>query len=165
MNIDREQSQALEPVPDWVMICFGYLCAVSVVTLSCLVEFSLEDLLTSAGRASLPVLVIIGQVFWFVAFVTALPPFVVSYVIARRLMIRSIFYYGAWGAATGLMLTPVALWLSPPDDPEYSRTFLQGTMVLAPKFMFVGLCGALTYWSVAGRRLRFARAEAAGAQV
>src|SRR5258707_4037721 len=133
MNIDREQSQALEPVPDWVMICVGCLCAVSVVTLSCLVEFSLEDLLASAGRASLPVLVIIGQVFWFVAFVTALPPFVVSYVIARRLMIRSIFYYGAWGATTGLMLTPVALWLSPPDDPESSRTVLQGTMALAPK--------------------------------
>jgi hypothetical protein len=158
METSGEPSQELEPLPDWVMIWFGYFCAVTATTVSFLLEASFENPLTPAADVvwdRLTIVAVVGQVFWFVAFFAALPLFAAACVIARRLKIRSVFYYGAWGAVTGLVLTPVAQWLTPAD--EAVRSFVQDIMFLAPKFMFYGLCGALAYWYVAGRRLGLGR--------
>jgi hypothetical protein len=55
-------------------------------------------------------------VFWFVAFVTASLPVALTYLVARLLRIRSIFYYLLCGAVTGAALAPIFVWFDWHDD-------------------------------------------------
>ena len=149
------------------MTVIGYLAAVTVATLSFLTPGGLALPFWHVGE---PLSKLQGEVVaiwiffvvtvWVVIFVTALPPFAVCCLIAYRRRLRSDFYYGAWGLVTGLMLTPVALWLSPPGDGEQVKSFLEQMLFPAPRFMLDGLCGALAFWYVTGRHVGAAWGEA-----
>ncbi len=153
----------------------GYFCAVNVATLSYVLVNTVTALREGAtadrslAEWLLPVVAMmwLGAFFWFFGFITAMLPVAAIWALARRLRIASVFYYAAGGALTGVILTPVAVFLGDFflgswDAPV--RTLLVSWAEEAPRFAFVGACGALAFWYKAGRHLDRAWLERLGSQ-
>lgn len=142
----------------------GYFCAINAATLSYVVVNTVPTLREagpadrSLGEWLMPVfaMMLLGTFFWFFGFIAGIAPLAVIWTLARRLRINNVFYYLAGGALTGIILTPLAnfffnVFLITWDSPE--RTVLVAWMEEAPRFAFVGVCGALAFWYKAGRHV------------
>jgi hypothetical protein len=161
MNVDTERAR--QSPTETGLVLAGYVCAVTAATLAYLIVSALVILPGGPSNASLSemtvpliAMAIAGVFFWMVAFFAAMPPFLASYAIAQRLKLHNVFYYLLCGAITGLVLTPLAEligdWLLPTGEPPV-RGVLENWAFAAPRFMFVGACGALAFWYMAARRI------------
>jgi len=141
----------------------GYLWAVTgasvtfaaiIVASASMAGFASVDPLLERIWGSVLTFFVWAQLFWICALPMALPPFALSWQIAKKFEIGSFVYYVLCGAMAGLVLTPVFEELVAPevrlsDDP----TFLQDCIRWWPTFILSGTCGALAFWYRTGRHL------------
>jgi hypothetical protein len=102
------------------------------------------------GLGAIPIVAFAAIVFWFVTFVTAGLPVALTYLVARLLRIRSIYYYLVCGAVTGVALAPIYVTWSDWHEDD-SMSFLQSYLQVVPIFVAIGAGAAATFWSTAGR--------------
>ena len=93
-------------------------------------------------------------------FFTAMIPVLVVHKIAQKFSIRSFWYYVACGALTGLVLSPVAVFIMPSwyTDPPELPPLLERALNFARFSVPSGAVGGFAYWIVTGRLI-------AGAQI
>ncbi|MEA2875303.1 MAG: hypothetical protein QOF14_499 [Hyphomicrobiales bacterium] len=89
----------------------------------------------------------------FCVFFTAFVPVILVHKIAKRYSITNIAYYLLCGAATGVLLAPVAdlitprMYSAPPVEPPFYERILLFCRFSVPG----GLIGGLVYWWLTGR--------------
>jgi hypothetical protein len=131
----------------------GYLCAVNIATLSFVIidgGLLIYNVGPSAEGAAVAVITFGAIFFWVIVFVTAMLPVALTYVVARWLRIRHIFYYLVCGAVTGAMLAPIFVWFDwHDDDPPFREEWLR----YAPIFATIGACAAAMFWYKTGRHI------------
>jgi hypothetical protein len=132
----------------------AYVRAVAAATLTLVGWQLLRNLLHPRWFELVLMTPLVFLVVGIVIFLTALLPFLMVRWLAKTLSIHSIWYFVICGAAIGLLLLPLAIFMLPypayddmPPEPPFSDTFVSS----APLFAIAGAIGALAYRWRAGR--------------
>jgi hypothetical protein len=137
----------------------GYVCAVVSAALSFVsIEMFYGMVFRGAMSTVYPVSERISQmmtlaiimffIMTFFTFFLAIIPVFIAHKVAERFSIKSLWYYVACGALTGLALSPVAVIITPRwyTDPPEVPPFLDQALAFAR-----GAIGGLAYWLATGR--------------
>lgn len=143
-------------------VLLGYLFSISGATLIFAADLSVWGIAQGASSSvpfpnriwsfELPI-IIWAIAFWIFALLTAWPPFAVTWRIAKRFGIRNLAYYALCGAATGLLLTPVFVYIEPKMMWSEDIMFVEDFRRWAPTLILCGTYGALAFWYKTGRHL------------